>query len=126
MSLSPDSYLRHILDETKYVMSVTAETSYRQFLADETLKRAVVRSLEIMGEAAKQIPDELREKQPHIAWKLIGRMRDKLIHAYFSIDYVIVWDTVQREVPELAEAVTALLDEIEKERGEGIDEEGSD
>ena len=110
MSRSPVEYLRHILDETIYLGSQTVGLSKVQFVQDETLKRAFVRSIEIIGEASKQVPDGIRKKYPKIQWRAIAGMRDKLIHAYFGIDYDIVWDVVVNKIPELQQEIKAILD----------------
>lgn len=94
MSFPGIEYLSHILDELNYLLSQTRELDREGFLQNETLRRAFVRSIEIIGEATKNIPDELKQKYSHIEWKAIAGMRDRLIHDYFGIDYDIVWDVV--------------------------------
>ncbi|MDJ0757163.1 MAG: DUF86 domain-containing protein [Ardenticatenaceae bacterium] len=109
MSRSTKNYLRHIYDEIHYLKRVTDNLSFEGFINDETLKRAVVRSLEIIGEAVKQIPESVRQLHPHIPWRAISRMRDRLIHHYFGIDYDIVWDVIENHLNPLDEAVKSLL-----------------
>jgi len=73
---------------------VNLHTAWDGTLDDETLKRAFVRSIEIIGEAVKKIPSDFKQKYSHIEWRTMAGMRDKLIHDYFGIDYEIVWDVV--------------------------------
>jgi uncharacterized protein with HEPN domain len=79
------------------------------FLRDETLKRAFVRSLEIIGEAVKQLPDEVKQRYSHLEWRAMAGMCDRLIHGYFGVDYDIVWDVVTKKIPELQQAVEHIL-----------------
>ncbi len=109
MSISPLEYLKHVLDEIEYLRSKTKKLSKDDFLQDNTLKRAFVRSLEIIGEAAKKIPDTLKQKYAHVDWRSIAGMRDKLIHAYFGIDYDIVWDVIVNKLPMLQKEVEQIL-----------------
>lgn len=108
-------YLRHILDEAQYLADRRQSLTKSEFLEDETLKRAFVRSLEIVGEASKKVSDDLRGAHPEIEWRLMAGMRDRLIHGYFGVDYDLVWDVVAEKMPSLLlrirEIVEAQLEE---------------
>ena len=84
--------------------------TFDTFSQDETLRRAFVRSLEIIGEAAKKVPDDFRAQHPHVAWRAMAGMRDRLIHDYFGVDYDLVWDVVRNRIPELRTQIAALLE----------------
>lgn len=109
MPPSAREYLQHILDEASYLAAHTQGLTRERFLTDATLQRAFVRSLEVIGEAAKQVPEAVRACQPDIEWRAIAGMRDRLIHGYFGVDYEIVWDAVVNKVPALAERIRDLL-----------------
>lgn len=109
MSLSAREYLQHILDETRYIIEYSQGLEREDFVANETLKRAFLRSLEVIGEAVKNFPLEFREKYPTIQWRLIAGMRDRLIHNYFGVDYDIVWDTVTNKVPMLDREIRRIM-----------------
>lgn len=76
---------------------------------DDTLKRAFVRSIEVIGEAVKQIPNPMREMYADIEWQSIAGMRDRLIHSYFGVDYEVVWDVVANKVQPLAAEIRRIL-----------------
>lgn len=90
-------------------MEQTQRLEKTTFLRDETLKRAFVRSLEIIGEAVKQLPDAVKQRYSHLEWRAMAGMRDRLIHGYFGVDYDIVWDVVANKIPELQQAVEHIL-----------------
>lgn len=78
-------YLQHILDEIDYLTSTSRGMDRATFLSDDTLKRAFVRSIEVMGVAVKKISDQVREEHPEIEWRAIAGMRDRLIHSYLVL-----------------------------------------
>lgn len=109
MSFEPRDYLRHILLEAEYLISQTPGLSFEAFVANQTLCRAFVRSLEIIGEAAKKVPADLRAQHPDLDWRGMAGMRDRLIHDYFGVDYELVWDVVQHRVPEVRRQLESIL-----------------
>jgi uncharacterized protein with HEPN domain len=111
MSKEPVEYLKHIRDESLYILSVTGKgITKEEFLNDETLKRAVVRSLEIIGEATKKIPADFKIKWNNVKWKEMAGMRDRLIHDYMGVNYSIVWDVIINKIPELSAQVINVIE----------------
>lgn len=100
---------RHILVEAEYLVSHSNGLTAASLAANPTLQRAFVRSLEIIGEAAKQVPADVRALHPEIEWSSMARMRDRLIHAYFGVDYDLVWDVVATKIPELRHQIVRAL-----------------
>jgi len=110
MSFEPRDYLRHIQIEIDFLIQASAGVTLERFLDDATLQRAFVRSIEVIGEAAKQVPDPFRSQHPHVAWRGMAGMRDRLIHGYFGVDYTLVWDVVTTRIPELHEQISSILE----------------
>lgn len=107
-------YLKHIKDECVYINSVIEKgLSKDEFLSDATLKRAMVRSLEIIGEATKKIPADIKFKWNSIQWKNMAGMRDRLIHDYMGVNYFIVWDVIKNKIPELLGQIEIVLKDNE-------------
>ena len=104
-------YLQHILLECDFIVSVIRpETIKDEFISDETLKRAIVRSLEIIGEATKKIPADIKLEWKDISWKNMAGMRDRLIHDYMGVNYSIVWDVIINKIPELCSQVVNVIE----------------
>jgi len=111
MSKEPIEYLKHIRDESLYILTViNGGLTKDDFLRDETLKRAVVRSLEIIGEATKKIPADFKIKWDSIKWKNMAGMRDRLIHDYLGVNYSIVWDVIKNKIPELYNQIEEVFE----------------
>jgi uncharacterized protein with HEPN domain len=99
MSINPDiELIKHILEETSFILNHTKNLSREDYLSDEVLCRASIRSIEIIGEATKKLSDEFKSKHSSIEWKKIAGTRDKLIHDYYGIDYDIVWDILSSKI----------------------------
>ena len=103
-------FLRNILDEIDYLDSLRSSLTYEDLLHDRTREHAVTRSLEIIGEASKNISETARKKNPKIPWKFMAGLRDKVIHEYFAINYEIVWDVIRNKLPELEPEIRLLYD----------------
>ena len=109
MSPSLLDLLRHIEHECTYLMHLMEGRDRAALLDDPTNSRAIVRSLEVIGEAVKKLPLELRTKYPQVEWADIAGMRNVLIHHYFGIDYDIVWGVLQKEIPELHHELQRII-----------------
>jgi uncharacterized protein with HEPN domain len=106
-------YLRHISDECRFILTATSGMTKEQLLENEVMKRAVVRSLEIIGEACKKIPADVKLKWHTISWKNMAGMRDRLIHDYIGVNYSIVWNVVRNIIPDMEKQIIAAIVEQE-------------
>ena len=108
-------YIQDILEAIVEVKDFTKGMPFENFVKDKKTINAVVRSLEIMGEAAKKIPNSMRAEYSEIPWKRMAGMRDKLIHEYFGIDLEMVWEVIHSELPPIKLFIQNVLEDVDKE-----------
>ena len=113
MSRSYKAYLQDMRDCMIKILDYVSGYDYDQFSKDGKTIDAVVRNIEIIGEAAKHLSEEIKIKNPEIPWKAITGMRDKLVHDYFGVDTLFVWNTVRQDIPFLKDQVGQLLENLD-------------
>jgi len=106
-------FVKDILDCMEKIDEFIGSMNFEIFIEDDKTKSAVVRKLEIIGEAAKNIPREIRQKYKELPWTDMAGMRDKIAHFYFGIDYSIVWKVIKERLPEIKPVIQEMLMEME-------------
>lgn len=117
-------YLRDIFAAMVAIQEFIEGMDFETFAADDRTASAVVRKLEIIGEATKNVPEEIRREYPQVPWRQMAGMRDRLIHSYFEVDYLLVWETVKSQIPLLQPVIAQILRHLEEdiaERQDNID-----
>lgn len=108
-------YLKDIFEAMVAIQSFVEGMDFDLFVENDKTTFAVVRKLEIIGEAAKNVPKTIQQKYPQVPWRDMAGMRDRIIHAYFAVDYIVVWDTLKVDIPQLQPIIWQILEDIEKE-----------
>ncbi len=103
-----NAYLSDIIGSINKIEQYTKNMSFQDFLQNDLVQDGVVRNLEIIGEAVKKIPDHIKRQKPDVEWKKIAGLRDILIHDYFGVDVVIVWDIIETKIPVLKKNILDL------------------
>lgn len=105
-------FIEDIMDCIEKIEQFVGDLSFDEFVKDDKTSSAVVRKLEIIGEATKNIPMYIREKYEDLPWNDMAKMRDKIIHAYFGINYKIIWNVIKERLPEIKPTIRQILKEI--------------
>jgi uncharacterized protein with HEPN domain len=117
-------FLKDIVKACEYIQKFVEGLTFEEFLRDEKTSSAVIRKFEVIGEAVKGIPEFIRNRYPDILWKDMAGMRDRLIHGYFGIDYFIVWNSIESDIPNILSSVSKIVDDLEKEQIDTKDKNG--
>jgi len=109
-------FVEDILDSTEKIEEFVADMSFDEFVNDDKTSSAVMRKLEIIGEATKNLPGDIRRKYKGLPWREMARMRDKITHAYFGINYKIVWNVIKERLPEIKPTIQQILKDMKNDR----------
>jgi len=107
-------FISDIKEATERIYQYTSGMNYEMFLQDTKTQDAVIRNIEIIGEAAKNLSPDFRKKYAHLDWKKIAGMRDKIIHFYFGVKWDIVWAVIKDKIPDLSNQINGILNELKK------------
>lgn len=106
-------WIKEILDAMEKAVVLLEGVTFDRFEADFRINFAVVRALEIIGEATKRLPEEVRQRYPDMPWRGMAGMRDRIIHGYDIVDHQIVWDVVKRDIPQIEPRMRQILSDYE-------------
>lgn len=109
MKKDPKIFLAHIIESVELIEEYSREITQAHFLKDRVLQDAIIRRLEVIGEAVKSLPNSVRIQSPEIPWKQMAGMRDMLIHEYFDVDLILTWRVVRQELPKVKLKILELL-----------------
>lgn len=107
-------FIRDIFEAIENIEDFLGKMDFHQFNSDEKTRSAVVWKIGIIGEAAKNIPKNVKDRHKELPWREMARMRDKISHFYFGVDYKIVWEVVRKRLPEIKPIIQKILEEMEE------------
>jgi uncharacterized protein with HEPN domain len=110
-------YLSDIIENMRDAEQFIGSRTFEAFRSDKMAVNAVLRSLEIVGEATKNVPEDIRNRRPNVPWRNMARMRDRVIHVYFGVDYTRVWEAVKNVIPSVRPEIESLLIDLRSEQG---------
>lgn len=112
MKKDPKVFLEHILESIELIENYTENKTISNFIKSVQLQDSIIRRIEIIGEAVKNVPDDVKNKYPEVPWKKIAGMRDVLIHEYFGIDLELTWEVVQKDIPDLKSEILKIKHDL--------------
>ncbi len=112
MKKDPKIFIAHILDSIEKIEEFTKEVSKKEFLESNIIQDAVIRRIEIIGEAAKNLPKNIKSEYPEVPWKEIIGTRDKIVHEYFGVDLDLTYRIAKEDIPDLKQKILKVLEDI--------------
>lgn len=112
MKKDPEVFLDHILESIDLIEDYSEGVNESEFIRSSSLQDMIVRRIEIIGEAVKNLPDDLKREHPQIPWRDIAGLRDIVVHQYFGLDLELIWDVVEKDIPQLKPEILRIRDEL--------------
>ncbi len=113
MKKDPGVLLEHILECIDLIENYSDGIAEAEFMKSVSLQDMIIRRIEIIGEAVKNLPDELKKEHPEIPWRDIAGLRDIVVHQYFGLDLELIWDVVEKDIPDLKPRISKIQDDVE-------------
>ncbi len=113
MKKDPEIFIKHILESIGFIEKYIEHKNINDFIKTVQLQDSIIRRIEIIGEAVKNLPDDFKKNYPGVPWKKIAGMRDVLIHEYFGVDLDLTWQAVQKDIPDLKKDILRIKHDLE-------------